>query len=108
MPQVMPGEAAGFGLPERDLSLLASFLETIADRLRIYAVAFEPKYRLTPGRIVRVLLAGLLLNALFGWWWADPFAALVMVPIIVREGIEGFRGKLVVMMAASSRNVDSH
>ena len=26
-------------------------------------------------------LAGLLLNALFGWWWADPVAALIMVPI---------------------------
>lgn len=35
-----------------------------------------------------ILLGGLLLNALFGWWWADPAAALVMVPIIAREGIE--------------------
>jgi divalent metal cation (Fe/Co/Zn/Cd) transporter len=40
-----------------------------------------------------ILLAGLLLNALFGWWWADPVAALVMVPIIVKEGIEGLRGE---------------
>jgi divalent metal cation (Fe/Co/Zn/Cd) transporter len=40
-----------------------------------------------------ILLGGLLLNALFGWWWADPVAALVMVPIIVREGIEGLRGE---------------
>ena len=31
------------------------------------------------------LLAGLVLNALLGWWWADPVAALVMVPIIVGE-----------------------
>ena len=40
-----------------------------------------------------ILLAGLLLNALFGWWWADPIAALVMVPIIVKEGIEALRGE---------------
>jgi len=40
-----------------------------------------------------ILLAGLLLNALLGWWWADPIAALVMVPIIVKEGIEGLRGE---------------
>jgi divalent metal cation (Fe/Co/Zn/Cd) transporter len=40
-----------------------------------------------------ILLGGLLLNALFGWWWADPFAALVMVPIIVKEGIEALRGE---------------
>lgn len=40
-----------------------------------------------------ILLGGLLLNALLGWWWADPVAALVMVPIIVKEGIEALRGE---------------
>lgn len=40
-----------------------------------------------------ILLAGLGLNALLGWWWTDPVAALVMVPIIVREGIEALRGE---------------
>jgi cation diffusion facilitator family transporter len=37
-------------------------------------------------------LAGLVLNASFGWWWADPLAALILVPLIVREGLEGLRG----------------
>lgn len=40
-----------------------------------------------------ILLGGLALNALLGWWWADPVAALVMVPIIAREGVEGLRGR---------------
>lgn len=40
-----------------------------------------------------ILLGGLLLNALLGWWWADPAAALVMVPIIVKEGMEALRGE---------------
>jgi divalent metal cation (Fe/Co/Zn/Cd) transporter len=40
-----------------------------------------------------ILLAGLLLNVGFGWWWADPVGALIMVPIIGKEGIEGMRGK---------------
>ena len=40
-----------------------------------------------------ILLGGLLLNALLGWWWADPIAALIMVPIIAREGIEALRGE---------------
>jgi divalent metal cation (Fe/Co/Zn/Cd) transporter len=40
-----------------------------------------------------ILLAGLLLNALFSLWWADPVAALIMVPIIAKEGIEGLQGK---------------
>jgi divalent metal cation (Fe/Co/Zn/Cd) transporter len=39
-----------------------------------------------------ILLSGLALNALWGWWWADPVAALVMVPIIAKEGIDGLRG----------------
>lgn len=40
-----------------------------------------------------ILLVGLLLNALFGLWWADPVAGLVMVPIIAKEGIDGLQGK---------------
>jgi divalent metal cation (Fe/Co/Zn/Cd) transporter len=40
-----------------------------------------------------ILLAGLLSNASLGWWWADPAAALFMVPIIAREGIDGIQGK---------------
>jgi divalent metal cation (Fe/Co/Zn/Cd) transporter len=40
-----------------------------------------------------ILLGGLLLNALLGWWWADPVAGLVMVPIIAKEGLESLKGK---------------
>jgi len=38
-------------------------------------------------------LAGLVLNAAFSWWWADPVAALVLIPFIVREGLEGLRDR---------------
>jgi divalent metal cation (Fe/Co/Zn/Cd) transporter len=40
-----------------------------------------------------ILLGGLVMNALAGWWWTDPAAGLVMVPIIAKEGVEGLRGK---------------
>jgi divalent metal cation (Fe/Co/Zn/Cd) transporter len=40
-----------------------------------------------------ILLAGLLLNTAFGLWWADPVAALVMVPLIAKEGYDGIQGK---------------
>lgn len=40
-----------------------------------------------------ILLIGLGLNALFGWWWADPVAGLAMIPIIGKEGIEALRGE---------------
>ena len=40
-----------------------------------------------------ILLGSLLLNALLGWWWADPVAGLVMVPIIGKEGVEALKGR---------------
>jgi divalent metal cation (Fe/Co/Zn/Cd) transporter len=40
-----------------------------------------------------IVLSGLLLNATLGWWWADPVAGLVMVPIIAREGASALKGK---------------
>jgi divalent metal cation (Fe/Co/Zn/Cd) transporter len=40
-----------------------------------------------------ILLGGLLLNALFGLWWADPAAGLIMVPIVGREGVAAWQGK---------------
>lgn len=40
-----------------------------------------------------ILLVGLILNATVGWWWADPVAALVMTPIIAKEGLDALQGK---------------
>jgi divalent metal cation (Fe/Co/Zn/Cd) transporter len=40
-----------------------------------------------------ILLGGLLLNAALNLWWADPVAALIMVPIIAKEGIDGLRSE---------------
>jgi len=41
-----------------------------------------------------ILLGGLLLNMVSGLWWADPVAALIMVPIIAKEGVDGLRAKI--------------
>jgi len=40
-----------------------------------------------------ILLFGLLLNAALGWWWADPAAALIMVPLIAKEGVAAMKGE---------------
>jgi divalent metal cation (Fe/Co/Zn/Cd) transporter len=40
-----------------------------------------------------IALAGIGLNAAFGWWWADPAAALGMTVFLVREGREAWRGE---------------
>ncbi|AUI59073.1 cobalt transporter [Amycolatopsis sp. BJA-103] len=40
-----------------------------------------------------VLLVGLLLNSLFGWYWADPLVALVIAAVAIKEGREAWRGE---------------
>ena len=44
------------------------------------------------GSLSAILLVGLLGNALFGWWWLDPLAALALAVVAVREGLETWRG----------------
>ena len=53
----------------------------------------EAKETLACSYLSLTLLVGLAANALAGWWWADPVAALLMVPWLVSEGIEGWRGE---------------
>ncbi len=43
--------------------------------------------------LTAILLVGLGANAVLGWWWADGAAALVMVPIVLREGVLALRGE---------------
>ncbi len=38
-------------------------------------------------------LVGLVLNATLHWWWADPVAGLVLVPLMIREGVSAVRNK---------------
>jgi len=44
--------------------------------------------------LAAILLVGLLLNAVLGWWWADPAAGLVMTPIIAYDGMRAWQGKI--------------
>jgi divalent metal cation (Fe/Co/Zn/Cd) transporter len=57
------------------------------------ALRAEAKETLACSYLSFALLLGLGANALAGWWWADPVAALVMVPWLIKEGIEGLRGE---------------
>jgi len=56
------------------------------------ALRAEAKETLACSYLSLALLVGLLANALGGLWWADPVAALLMVPWLVKEGREGLRG----------------
>jgi divalent metal cation (Fe/Co/Zn/Cd) transporter len=57
------------------------------------ALRSEAKETLACAYLSLTLLAGLALNAALGWWWADPVAALLMAPWLVKEGIEGLSGE---------------
>jgi divalent metal cation (Fe/Co/Zn/Cd) transporter len=57
------------------------------------ALRAEAKETLACSYLSFALLAGLAANAAAGWWWADPAAALAMVPWLIREGLEGIRGE---------------
>ena len=57
------------------------------------ALRAEAKETLACSYLSLTLLLGLAANAVAGWWWADPVAALCMVPWLVKEGVEGVRGE---------------
>jgi len=75
------------------MPVLARAKKTIAVAMRSGALVAEATQTSVCAWLSAIALVGVGLNAAFGWWWADPLAALGMVPIIAREGIEGVRGR---------------
>lgn len=75
------------------MPLLARAKRRVAARLNSAAMQADSRQTDFCIYLSAILLVGLVLNWLLGWWWADPVAALAMVPLITREGIEGLRGK---------------
>ncbi|MBV9230433.1 MAG: cation transporter [Chloroflexi bacterium] len=60
----------------------------VAKRIGSAALKADAACSVTCAYMSLTLLAGLLLNRLFGWWWADPLAALVLIYFLVQEGRE--------------------
>jgi len=75
------------------MPLLARAKRRVAAGLNSRAMLADSRQTDICACLSAILLAGLGLNALFGWWWADPVAGLMMTPIIVKEGIEALRGE---------------
>ena len=75
------------------MPLLARAKRRVAARLNSSALHADSRQTDLCALLSAILLGGLLLNALLGWWWADPVAALLMAPIIVREGLVALRGE---------------
>lgn len=75
------------------MPLLAWEKRRVAGRIGSVALTADAKQTQLCTYLSAILLGGLLLNAAMGWWWADPLAALFMVPIIANEGVGALRGK---------------
>lgn len=96
--QRQPPEASYVGIGLAVLSLvvmplLAKKKRRVAALLNSRALQADSKQTDLCAYLSAILLGGLLLNAFFGWWWSDPLAALVMVPIIAKEGFAALRGE---------------
>ena len=74
------------------MPLLARLKKRVAIELGSRAMVAEAAQTSLCAYLSVIALAGVGLNAWLGWWWADPLAAIAMVPIIAREGLEGIRG----------------
>ena len=91
-------EASTLGLIVLSLSviimpLIAHFSLRIARALGSRALEADAKQTSLCAYLSVIALIGVALNGALGWWWADPLAALGMVPIIAKEGLEGVPGE---------------
>jgi len=75
------------------MPLLARAKRRVASELRSSALHADSRQTDICAYLSAILLLGLLLNAAFGWWWADPAAGLVMAPLIACEGSKALQGK---------------
>ncbi|MEK7818154.1 MAG: cation transporter [Actinomycetota bacterium] len=70
------------------MPVLALLKQKTARALESSALASDAMETWICSYLSLVLLAGLVLNAAIGWSWADPVAALAMLPLIIKEGWE--------------------
>jgi len=75
------------------MPLLARFKRRVASRLGSGALEAETRQTETCAWLSAIVVVGLSLNSWLGWWWADPVAAITMVPLIAWEGLQALRGR---------------
>jgi divalent metal cation (Fe/Co/Zn/Cd) transporter len=74
------------------MPLLARAKRRVGHALGSRATTAEGAQNMICSYLSIALLLGLGANALFGWWWADPIAGLVIAGVAVKEGADGWRG----------------
>ncbi|MGH2458555.1 MAG: cation transporter [Chloroflexota bacterium] len=74
------------------MPILARVKRQVAGAIESPALRGDAACSITCAYMAATLLGGLAVNALFGWWWADPLAALGIVYFLIREGREAWNG----------------
>jgi divalent metal cation (Fe/Co/Zn/Cd) transporter len=74
------------------MPLLARAKRNVGRELSSSATVSEAGQNMICAYLSIALLVGLLANALLGWWWADPAAALVIAAVAAKEGVDSLRG----------------
>ncbi len=82
---------AAFTAPTMPLLALAK--RRTGDKLGSSATVSEAGQNQICAYLSIALLVGLLANALAGWWWADPGAALAIAALAAKEGVDSWRGE---------------
>ena len=90
-------EHSTLGIMITALSLVVMPFLSLAERragreLGSATAVADSKQTLICAYLSAAVLIGLLLNSLFGWWWADALAGLVIAGFAIREGVEAWRG----------------
>ena len=75
------------------MPLLAHVKRGVGQRLNSSATVKEASQTQLCAYLSVALLVGLLANAIWGWWWADPLAAFVIAAVAVREGVQSWKGE---------------
>jgi divalent metal cation (Fe/Co/Zn/Cd) transporter len=91
--------AAVVGMP-----ILAQAKRNVANAIGSAALRGDAACSLTCAYMAAALLVGLVLNVLFGWWWADPLAALGIVFFLIREGREAWNDEACCDECAAERS----
>jgi divalent metal cation (Fe/Co/Zn/Cd) transporter len=87
---ILIGIVAAVGMP-----VLAKYKLKVAaaDRLNSKALRADAMEAFTCGSLSIVLIVGLAATRLFGWWWLDSVATLLLIPLLIKEGREAIRGE---------------
>jgi cation diffusion facilitator family transporter len=76
------------------MPLLSKYKKKVGENLRSPAMSADARQTQFSLYMSIIVLAGLVANAWLGWWWADPAAALMMAPLIAKEGWDNFTCKI--------------